>query len=109
MNELPARRVIVPFAVALDDFDEMIGGGGALAARIERDSEIVARLMVGRIGGDPGFQFGNRADRLRLLGEIDGGLGGRRRGGVALGFRGQGARLVWLLEGAGGAIAAHKP
>src|SRR3954471_20754225 len=66
LHQLLARAVLVPFAVALDDFQKLRGSLGALAGGIQRDREIEARLMVQRVGGDLLFEFGERAERLRL-------------------------------------------
>src|SRR4051794_40561718 len=52
LHQLLARAVLIPFAVALDDFKKLRGGLGALAGGIERDREIEARLVVQRIGRD---------------------------------------------------------
>src|SRR4051812_38165070 len=60
LHELFARGVLVPFAIALHDGQEMIGGLRLLALGVERDSEIVARLMIERVGGDLLFEFRNR-------------------------------------------------
>src|SRR5207244_11279786 len=48
LDQLLARLVVVPFAVALDDLDQPVGRVLAPAGRIERDREIEARLMVER-------------------------------------------------------------
>src|SRR4051794_1796145 len=44
LHQLFARLVVVPFAVALDDLDQMAGRLLTLAGRIERDREIEAGL-----------------------------------------------------------------
>ena len=50
---------------------------------VEGDREIEAGLMIERIGGHVLFQLGDRADRFRLLGELERGARGRDRGIVA--------------------------
>src|SRR6266852_5118337 len=64
LHQLLARAVVVPFAVALDDFEQLAGGLAALAAGIERGRQIESGLMIERVCGDFLFQLGHRADRL---------------------------------------------
>src|SRR5919199_148273 len=45
LQELLSRAVLVPIAVPAHDLDELIERLLALAARVERDGEIEARLM----------------------------------------------------------------
>src|ERR1700730_13742132 len=71
LHQLLARAVVVPFAVALDDFEQLTSGLAALAAGVERGCKIESGLMIERVCGDFLFQLGHRADRLGLLGEID--------------------------------------
>src|SRR3954453_16225644 len=52
LYKLLARAVLVPFAITLDDVEEMIRGFLALAVRVQRDGKIEARLMIERIGGN---------------------------------------------------------
>jgi hypothetical protein len=47
-----AGGVVVPFAVAFDDFEQAVGGRVALALGIEGEGEIEARLIVGGIVGE---------------------------------------------------------
>ena len=68
MHQLFARAVIVPFAVAPDDLDQLLHGFLAFARGIERDREIDARLVIGRVRRDLLFEFIDRTGRLRLLG-----------------------------------------
>src|ERR1700722_8043870 len=76
LHQLLARAVLVPFAVALDDFEQLLRRLGALAASVERRRQIESGLMIERVCGDFLFQLRHRADRLRLLGEIERGLYG---------------------------------
>src|SRR3984957_2891986 len=76
LHQLFARAVLVPFAVAPDDFEQLLRRLGALAAGVERRRQIESGLMIERVCGDFLFQLRHRADRLRLLGEIERGLYG---------------------------------
>src|SRR5262249_12859546 len=67
LSELLAGAVVVPFAVALDDFDEVVDRLLAAALAVQGDREIEACLMVEQVGCDLFFQVGDRADRFRLL------------------------------------------
>src|SRR5438270_9537347 len=64
LHQLPSRAVIVPLAVALDDFQQLVGRLGALALGVERSGQVESRLMVERVCGDLLFELGHRADRL---------------------------------------------
>src|SRR5262245_21344173 len=74
LHELPAGSVVVPFAVALDDRKELLGGRRPVALGVECGRKVEARLMIERVCGDFLFQLGDRSQRFRLLGEIDRGL-----------------------------------
>src|SRR5258708_28689771 len=67
LHQLLSRAVLVPFAVALDDFEQLSGRLSALARGIERSRKIESRLMIERVCGDFLFQLGDRAERLGLL------------------------------------------
>src|SRR3954465_8003571 len=60
LHQLLAGAVVVPFAVALDDREQLLGGGCAIALRIQRGGEVEARLMIERVCGDFLFQLGHR-------------------------------------------------
>ena len=66
---MPARAIVVPFAVALDDFEQRCGGFRALAVGVERGREIESGLMIQRICGEFLFKLGYRADRSGLFGQ----------------------------------------
>src|SRR4029079_5603951 len=85
----------------LDNGDEMIERIAAPSLGVERDREIEARLVVERIGGDFLLQVGERADRLCLLGEIEGRARGYDRGVVRLRAPHWGELLPRLVERAG--------
>src|SRR5487761_1920274 len=87
LHQLLSGTVLVPFAVTLDDFKQLMSSLGALAAGVERGRKIEARLMIERVCGDFLFELGHRAERLGLLGKIDRGLDGLDRGVAALRFR----------------------
>ena len=59
LHELLARAVVVPFAVALDDRDQVVGCRVAIALGILGEREIETGLMIGRICGDLGLQIGD--------------------------------------------------
>src|SRR5262245_3047874 len=71
LYELLARAVVVPFAVALDDLEQLRRRLAALAHRVQRGRKVEAGLMIERVCGDFLFELADRTDRLRLLGEID--------------------------------------
>ena len=45
-DKMLARRVVIPFAVAPDDFQQIFDGAFAIALGVTRQSQIVARLMI---------------------------------------------------------------
>src|SRR5712671_7415507 len=106
LHELLARAVVVPLAVALDDFHQLIDRLRALAAGVERHRKIEAGLMVERIGLDLLLELADRADRVRLLGNLERGAGGRDRRIVAFGLRHLGENLLGLLDLLGRDISA---
>ena len=65
--------------------------------------------MILRIGRDLLFEFADRADRLRLLGEFDRGAGGGGGGFAALGLRDLRENLLGLFDLADADIGAGKP
>src|SRR5882762_9635539 len=71
LQQLLARAIVVPFAVALDDLEQLLGRLAALALRVERGRQIESRLMIERVCGDFLFQFGDRADGPRLFRKLD--------------------------------------
>src|SRR5262249_49191633 len=85
LEELLARAIIIPFAVAPHDLDQLIDRLLPAVLAVERDREVEAGLMVERAGGDLLLELGDRADRLRLLGELERGARRRHRRIVALG------------------------
>ena len=52
LQQLLARRGVVPGAVAPDDREQFVGRLVALAFGVERDRQIEACLMIVRIGGE---------------------------------------------------------
>src|SRR5260370_25925076 len=77
LHELLARSVIVPFAIALHDREQMFERVKPAAFAIERERKIEPRLMVERIGGDLLFKLADRSQRLGLFCEFE--RGARRR------------------------------
>src|SRR4029077_11039659 len=59
LHQLLARAVIVPFAIALDDFKQLIGRLGAVALGVERGGEVESRLMVQRVRSELLLQLGH--------------------------------------------------
>src|ERR1051325_1084616 len=52
LHKLLARAIIIPFAVAFDDRQQMFERIEPPVFAVERERKIEARLMIGRIGGD---------------------------------------------------------
>ena len=93
MQQLLARRFIVPFAIALDNLEQAIGGGVTLAPGVQRQRQIEARLIVGGIIGHRLFQRRDIAKLGRLFGDVDRGEHrGDRRVRVLAGGRGRSER-----------------
>src|SRR5689334_10414845 len=109
LHQLLARAVIVPLAIALDDFQQLVGRFTALALRIERGREVESRLMIERVRGDLLLQFGHRTDRLGLFGKVDRSLYRLDGGIIALRFRHHRQRLFGLLDRASRHIAFRQP
>ena len=103
------RGVVVPFAVALDDLDQVIDRLLAAALAGERDREIEPGLMIERIGRDLRSRSSSGPDRLRLLGELERGTRGRHRGIVALGLRHHRERRFSFFERTAQHVDAGKP
>src|SRR5450830_1483724 len=94
LHQLLARAVLVPFAVALDDLDQVIDRLGALALGVEGYGKVEFRLMIEWIGENLFFQLRIRPERFRLLGDLECGARGRHRRLVWLGFRHQSEGLL---------------
>ena len=62
LHELPARAILVPLAIAPDDFEQLVGGFRPVALRIQRGRQVESSLMIERVCGDFLFQLGDRAD-----------------------------------------------
>src|SRR6516165_7951532 len=108
LNQLLARAVVVPFAIAPDDLEQIVDRLLAVPFAVQAEREIEPRLMVERIGRDLLFEVGDGPNRFRLLGDFERRAGGGDRGVVGLGFRHQGERLLRLLGGAGAHEAARE-
>src|SRR5262252_2646087 len=86
LDQLLAGAVVVPFAVAPDDLQQVIERLLALALGVQRDRQVEARLVVARIGGDLLLQLADRPERGGLLGELERRARGRHRRLAALGL-----------------------
>src|SRR5713226_9289318 len=84
LDRLLARAVVVPFAVALDDLEEVVDRRLALSLAVQRHREVEARLVIERVGGDLLLELGDRPDRFRLLEQVERRACRRHRGVVAL-------------------------
>ena len=62
LHELPAGGIIVPFAVARDDFQQVIGGLAALATSVQCGSQVESRLMIERVGRNLLLEFDDRTE-----------------------------------------------
>src|SRR4029077_21040341 len=81
LHQLLARAVIVPFAVALDDRQQMLERIEPAALAVKRERKIKGRLMIERVGGDLLFKLGNRPHGFGLLGEFERSAARRYGGG----------------------------
>src|ERR1700722_17033412 len=64
-DDLLSRRLIIPFAVAAYNLQELVQGAFAVAACVQRQRQIVARLMVARVLSQLGLEdFRFAAGRL---------------------------------------------
>src|ERR1700758_4370225 len=70
LHKLLACTVIVPFAVAFDDRQQMFERVEPAALAVERQRKIEARLMIERIGRELLFKFIDRPHGFGLLGEF---------------------------------------
>ena len=75
LDQLLARAVVVPFAVAAHDLEQMVERFGPPPLAVAGERQVEARLVVERIGRDFLLQFADRPDRFRLLGEFERGAG----------------------------------
>src|SRR5215217_2282462 len=94
LDELLARRLVVPAALAPDDVDQRIDRLLAAAAGVERQGEIEAGLMVERVRLEPALELAGVAERGRLLSELDRGAGAGDRRVVLLGARRHGEKAL---------------
>ena len=70
LQQLLARAVVVPGAVAFDGVDELSGRLLAPGLGVEGDGEIETRLMIAGIGRGLALQLGYVADGAGLSGEL---------------------------------------
>src|SRR5262245_34811381 len=74
-DQLAARRLIIPVAVALEEREEFVDRGLAVTGAKQRGGEFKTRLVVVLVGLQALAQFADRAHRLlRLLGEFERGV-----------------------------------
>ncbi len=86
-DKLLARRLVVPVAVVFDADEELVDRAFPVAARIEREGEIEARLMILGVRLDLRLKLRHVAKVVRLFGERERGFGGGG-GGFDRGDRG---------------------
>src|SRR5215207_3530154 len=98
LDELLARRLVVPGALAPDDVDQRIDRLLAAAPGVERKGEVEAGLMVERVRLEPALELAGVAERRRLLGELDRGAGADDRRVVLLARRDHGEEALRALE-----------
>src|SRR5215216_1368564 len=98
LDELLARCLVVPGALAPDDVDQRIDRLLAAAAGVERQREVEAGLMVERVRLKPALELAGVAERRRLLSELDCGPGPGDRRVVLLGARRHGEEALRALE-----------
>src|SRR5579875_3410927 len=67
LQKLLACAVVLPFAVALHDRQQMLDRLRALALGVQRGGEVETGLMIERIGGDLLLQRVDGSDGFRLL------------------------------------------
>src|SRR5208337_2985895 len=84
LQQLLARRLVVPRSVPPDDLDELVGRALAIALGRQREGEIEARLVVVRIGRNRLLERREVADALGLLGHAQRRPCGRDRGVLVL-------------------------
>ena len=109
LHQLLARAVVVPFAVAPDDLEEMLERLPAPPLGIERNRQVKTSLVVERIGTKFLLELGERTERGRLLRQLERGPRRRDRCILSLGIRNQRQRLARLLDRPGLHITAGKP
>src|SRR5215210_9489295 len=98
LDELLARRLVVPGALAPDDVDQRIDRLLAATAGVERKGEVEAGLVVERVRLEPALELAGVAERRRLFGELDRGAGAGDRRVVLLGARRHGEEALRTLE-----------
>src|SRR5260370_1070361 len=98
LHQLFARPVVVPFAIALDDLEQVIDCLLTAPLCIQREREIETGLVVERVRRDFLLEVGDRSDRLRLLAQLQ-----RRAGGT------DGGGVVWRLPSAGAPPSRGRP
>src|SRR5262249_57458732 len=67
LKELLTRAVVVPFAITLDDIEQIVDRLLAPTLGVQAKREIEPRLMVEGIGRDLLFEVADRPTRFRLL------------------------------------------
>src|SRR5215831_1605619 len=76
LEQLPAGGLLVPFAITLEQGEQLVDRGLPVPAPEQRCSELETRLMVVRALRQARPQLAGRSDRLlRLLGELESGAG----------------------------------
>src|ERR1700731_2982978 len=101
LNKLLTGTVIVPFAVAAHDLDQMVERLLPTVIAVQRYCKIKARLMIERVCDDFLFQLGDRPKMDRPFGDFKRRAGGGHRGFASLGFLPLCQGLFSMLDAAG--------
>ena len=72
LDQLLARRVVIPFTVAAHDLKQLVEGLLPTAIPIQRYGKVESRLVIERVGGDLLFQLGYWPKVSRLFGDFKG-------------------------------------
>ena len=66
-QQMFARRILVPFTVTPDDFEQLVDRLFARALAVEHQCEIEPRLEISRIGSNTGIELFGVAGRCRAF------------------------------------------
>jgi len=109
LDQLLARRILVPGAVAPHQFEQFLDGGLGAALAVEGDGQIETRLMVVGVGFQAPPEGLGVARPAALLGKLQGGDGGRHLALLAQRLGQAVDRRAALRQVAGGDQTADHP